>query len=243
MPHIALHGDESLYTGPFALRDGWIAYPDGRPDNVSGRPDVWLDDVSGQGVLVLRTVGTATGPVRAADISPHRQFACMSGLLCQGCGRPSTTDPESDAWLWVLPVTQGGRPVIPSGLLTESPPVCADCVHDHIPRCPVLKHGRQLLWVSEAPVVGVMATVNPPPALSSRGLGPRFLPLPADDADESARAAWDCAVAHSLVRQILAYRVADPDEVAELRSGPDALDRVCPFSGPGHAVTTAGEAR
>ncbi|MEE1741157.1 hypothetical protein PUR49_32310 [Streptomyces sp. BE147] len=247
VPFIARCKGEVPYTGPLTMTDGWISYPATRTSD------------RGEGsVLIQRTVGAPTGPVRAADIDPGRQFEAMAGFLCQGCGGPSTRRPGSHARLWALPAVQNGRPVEPAGLRTESPPVCAVCVREHLPRCPVMRPGHQLLWVRLAPVVGVMATPLPPSLPSVGTAPPRFLPLPPDiDSDDGgmeggaplggACAAWQCALAQSLVREIQSCIPADPAKVAELA----ARQRVeqagggpCPLSAPvGSALSTAGGTR
>ncbi|WP_457511739.1 hypothetical protein [Streptomyces sp. TE33382] len=229
------------------VTNGWISYPDTRTcDRGEGN------------VLIQRTVGAPAGPVRAADIDPGRQFEAMAGFLCQGCGGSSTRLPGSHARLWALPAVQGGRPVEPVGLRTESPPVCAVCVREHLPRCPVMRPAHQLLWVSLAPVVGVMATLLPPSVPSVGAAPPQFLPLPPDIEDDDggtldgadlewACAAWQCALAQSLVREIQSCIPADPAEVAELASRQrveQAGGGPCPFSAPaGSALSTAGGTR
>jgi hypothetical protein len=216
VPYIARCKGESPYAGPLVLAGGRIAYPDMRS------ADRGVDDV-----LILRSVGTPAGPVRAADIDPGRQFRAMGDeLLCQGCGGPSARRPGSQARLWALPVVEQGRQVDPAGLCTESPPVCVHCVIGHLPRCPVMRPAHQLLWVSQAPVVGVMAILRPPP-LGGRQTKPQFLRLPSDIEEEGqgggaldrARAEWDCAVAVSLVRKIVRYSPADPRYIADLAAG------------------------
>jgi len=151
IPFIALTEGERRLSVPGlgARSDGWVAYQD--PSPYDRYPDFH--------VLLTRTGGLPSGRPDGNQLSPYRQAHCMVNLLCQGCGAPAARSPEG--WpLWVLPLTRAdGGPAARTGI-SDMPPSCARCA---LHRCPVLKkRGRQLLWVAQAELVGVYATVFPP---------------------------------------------------------------------------------
>ncbi|MGW1411884.1 hypothetical protein [Streptomyces sp. NPDC002403] len=155
MPYIALtSGERHLYVPSLVTRaDGWIDYRESTP--YARYPDF--------DVLLQVTAGRVpSGPADGSVLSPYRQAHCMINLLCQGCGVPAATSP--DGWrLWVLPAaSRTGGPAATTGC-TDMPPSCARCA---IHWCPVLeRRGRKMLWVAQADLVGVYASLFPPSAV------------------------------------------------------------------------------
>ncbi|MFJ2629203.1 hypothetical protein ACIO6T_39060 [Streptomyces sp. NPDC087532] len=195
VPYIAMTANErspvpDLVPGP----GGWIAYRTPGP----------YDRYPGIDVLLARTEGTPGGKVDGSRLSAPRQIHCMDRRRCQGCGKPATHVPKKGT-LWVLTEFRKNGERTPVTGLTDMPPSCARCA---LHWCPVLQErGRQLVWVREAELVGVFATVYPPP----RGTAvPEQLVLWADQRTLSA------AVATRLVCDLQKVTPADQEFVARL---------------------------
>ncbi|MFI5752334.1 hypothetical protein ACIBBE_42290 [Streptomyces sp. NPDC051644] len=195
MPYIAMTANErfpvpDLVPGP----GGWIAYRTAGP----------YDRYPGIDVLLARTEGAPGGKVDGALLSPMRQFDCMDRRRCQGCGDPASYVPGKGT-LWVRTKVRETGESTPRTGPTDMPPSCARCA---LHWCPVLEErGRQLLWVRKAELVGVFATVYPPP----RGTAvPEQLVLWADQRTLSA------AVATRLVCDLQKVTPADREFVARL---------------------------
>ncbi|MER5617747.1 hypothetical protein [Streptomyces sp. NPDC002215] len=198
VPYIALtKGEKCLATPDLVVgRDGWIEYR---------QPGPW-DRHPHYEVLLARTVGTPSGRPDGNQLSPHRQFHCQDGLLCQGCAAPAARNPASrPAVLWVLPATNpDGSPAGFTGH-SDMPPSCARCA---LHRCPVLKErGSRYLWVAECDAVAVWADLYLPP--KGTRATERLVPL----TDERRLSA---AVATRLVRDLREVTEADRGQIEEL---------------------------
>jgi hypothetical protein len=116
-------------------------------------------DRDADGVLWTRTAAQpGRGEPEFGKVHSLRQRLCMSGLLCQVCGRPA--DRNADGVLWLVDahpgeLQHGQEP-------TAHPPVCLPCGQRSVRACPHLRPAWTALRVRSFTPYGVNGALYVP---------------------------------------------------------------------------------
>ncbi|WP_327384900.1 hypothetical protein [Streptomyces sp. NBC_01207] len=180
-----------------------LAYTHPRPDDRDAHGNLW--------VRMTRPSGDERGRVKYDCMDPLRQRECMEGLLCQVCAKPAETSAGTVFVEWQRP---GEQPKRLDRIVTDTPPVCRNCLPLSLLACPFLRDEKSAvaLLARKSVQSGVSGTVYHVDADLSR-----WIPSERDAYSSFTKPRYPGMLAQRLHRRLRGVTVLDPNSLpAEL---------------------------